>query len=712
MAPAPNTTRVEAPVLRLTRRGIGAVVLVMTLTPVYRFLDRPESGSFGVGTIIRASTHLQVALWGIVLAAAVGVLLTLTVGTEPLRSGLARLGARAGRVSTPRWALLCGSVAALLAVVAHFVVFKGLPTLVDGMSELLSARAMAAGRLAIDLPDPAAAWVIPNTLITADGWVSQYPPMGPLLLAVGLLFGAPGLVGPLFVGIAVAMSVLVAGRLFPEQPSVVRLGGGLLALSPFLVFLGGGYLSHVPALAFAAVALYATLRAREGGWTWAIVTGVAAGCLVTARPWTGVWLGVAYPAVLWAERAARGEGMRWWVARGLGATLGGLPFAIGLAWYDRTLFGAPLTMGYNLAYGPAHGLGFHHDPWGNLYGPLEALGYSSANLLTLGVYLFETAVPAVPLVGLFLITTRRLSSAAWILLGWGLLPVVANLFYWHHGFHLGPRMLYEAAPAWGLLAALAAVSMTRAEPAAEAGAAEEPGRRLSTRDVLLWGLIVSLLAPILFVRERARSYAWSDDTLPRIVVPEAPGEAPALVFVHGSWAERISGRLQGDGMRLDSIESALRRNDQCLLHTYTELRVSRGTPSASRPLPQLDFQLLPGAPPHLQSMEIVEGIRVGVDPALSVTPDCAREARADRFGVISLAPLVWQGDLPGIESGRPMFVRDLGPEENARVLEDFPERTPWLYRTERPYGPPVLLPYASAITELWGDPPEDGPDAR
>ena len=73
--------------------------------------------------------------------------------------------------------------------------------------------------------------------------------------------------------------------------------------------------------------------------------------------------------------------------------------------------------------------------------------------------------------------------------------------------------------------------------------------------MLLWALVLSLLASPVFALLRASSYTWSDEALARIVVPEIPDREPALVFVHGSWTERISGRLQGNGMRLDSIES-------------------------------------------------------------------------------------------------------------------------------------------------------------
>ncbi len=700
----------EAPALRVLRRGLGALILLLTLTPVYRVLDWSGTGSFGVGTVIRGDTNLETAWWGILLAAGLGGGLALLGAIGPLLVALRRLGEWASRVPAPTFAVGVGTVATLLGLATGSLVFSRLPTLVDGMATLLHGRILAGGTLALPLPGPAAAWVIPNTLVTPLGWVSQYPPLHPLLLALGFLVSAPWLVGPLCLGVTVAFGFLITGRLFPEAPGVSRFGGALLAASPFLVFLSGGYLSHVPAAAAGAFTLWATLKARDAGWGWAVAAGLGSGAMVATRPWTGLVVAVAFPAFLWAAEGWRKRGWGWTAVRFGGAVIGGLPMAAGLALHNARLFGSPLTLGFSLAYGPPHDLGFHRDPWGNLYGPVEALGYSAANLLTLGVYLLETALPALALVGAFLLLARRLPRGTGVLLGWALLPALANVFYWHHGFHLGPRMLYEGAPAWVLLTALAAVQLSRREAPGNGGSAPGEGRqgqprsvlaRLHPRDVLLGALLLSLLGIPILVSLRASSYAWTEETLVRIRAPEVPGTEPALVFVHGSWEERIAARLQGAGMRLDSIESALRRNDVCRLHSFAQAWVAGGGATSSADQ-GIDFDLLPDTPAHLRLLPVSEGEDVWVDPSLGFTPDCQREARADRGGIVSLAPLLWQGDLPGIEGGKPLFVRDLGPDENAAVLAAFPHRKPFLYLIPDPGWDPELRGYQEGMGLLWG----------
>ena len=82
--------------------------------------------------------------------------------------------------------------------------------------------------------------------------------------------------------------------------------------------------------------------------------------------------------------------------------------------------------------------------------------------------------------------------------------------------------------------------------------------------------------------------------------------------------------------------------------------------------------------------------------------DCAREERADRLGYIALAPLVWQGDLPGLREDGTMFVRDLGPDANRRLMEALPNRRAFLFRADGPDRPPVLESYEEGEALLWG----------
>jgi hypothetical protein len=81
---------------------------------------------------------------------------------------------------------------------------------------------------------------------------------------------------------------------------------------------------------------------------------------------------------------------------------------------------------------------------------------------------------------------------------------------------------------------------------------------------------------------------------------------------------------------------------------------------------------------------------------------------ADRYGSVALAPLLWQGDLPGLERGAPMFVRDYGPERNQAVRALFPGREALAW-AHPPGGRPALLPYDDAMAAFWGPLPDAPP---
>lgn len=672
---------------RGARRAIGAGLVAVAFLPVYRLLADPATGPAGRATVSLADAAQPLLWWGTLLVAGLSLLLARGLpGVDPGRLGGA-LGERLASLAPRALALGAGLLAGGLCLAVGHWVFRGYPTLLDEMAQLLQARYFEGGLDAGPPPEPAAAWLIQNTLITRAGWVSQYPPFQTRLLSLGLAFGAPWLVGPMLTATVAFFTALIARRLLPERPAVASWGALLVAASPFVLTLGAGYLSHVPTAALAAAGLWWSLRATDGRAPWALATGLCCGLAVATRPWTGLVLSGVITLGVWVPEV-RSRGVRWFSARAGLAALGTLPGGLWLAAYNARVFGGPFRFGYAVAQGPNHGLGFHSDPWGNAYGPIQAVGYTAADLLHLGIHLLETPIPLVAVVGAFLWVTPSLSRGTRLLSAWALAPVAANLFYWHHGFHLGPRMLYEASPAWILLGVVAVFGLMDALP---------PGW---SRRSLRWGVVLSVAGALsLGIPDRLRSYRWTPETLERITMP-SPASA-SLVFVHGGWAGRLTARLAGLGMRLDSVETAIRRNDACALQAFTDTWASGTSREAALAAVPLSLEPLPGDGPGLDRVPVGAGSVIRVDPRRPPSDVCRAQARSDRMGVIELAPLLWQGDLPGAEEGRPMFVRDLGPTLNEAVLADYPDRPAYVFTALTPDAPPELVPYEQGMQELW-----------
>jgi hypothetical protein len=257
-------------------------------------------------------------------------------------------------------------------------------------------------------------------------------------------------------------------------------------------------------------------------------------------------------------------------------------------------------------------------------------------------------------------------------------------------------MLFEAAPAWIALAVIGSVGMARGEGLANRW----------VKDMAAWAIVLAVVGAVVWgVPTRWGSYTWSQETLDRITPPQPPADSPALVFVHASWNERISASLQGTGgVRQDTVITALRRNTNCQLHLYS---LARDAVAAGQnvSMPPVDLDQAPGTPRDIIRPPSPAGATLRIR-SNEVFPDaCLQQLRADRFGAVALAPLVWQGDLPGLETGRPLYVRDLGPAKNRRLLDLYPERSAFVFVPTAPDAAPELVPYATAMTMLWGSPP-------
>jgi hypothetical protein len=532
------------------------------------------------------------------------------------------------------------------------------------------------------------------------------------VIAVFERLGMQLAIGPVLLGAMAGLVALTLPRLLPDREPAMRVAAVLTALCPMLVFLGGGMLSHLTAGTALALTVYATLRARDGHATWAVVAGCGIGVAVSARPLTGLVLGALFPVALWWPRIRgtgiglreRSAGIGWGARRVTALLAGGLPFAVALGAYHAHLFGSPTRWGYLAAFGADHGLGFHPDPWGYDYGFREALACTSTDLVQLGVQLLETPLPLTAVVGFWLLVAPRLPRGSGVLAAWALLPIAAHALYWFHA----PRMYSEAAPAWVALGVLGVVGLAgdesrQGDARPEHGVGHPRLRRLAP--AAGWAALLATTWAVGFGTPiRWSSYAWSPESLASIRIPETPpSTAPALVFVHTPWTERIAANLQGaGGMRQDSVTIALRRNSTCALHSYAVAREMRARAGAGVALPDVDLQRSAGTPAPLSRRRTEGGSVIRARPDEELTPACRRELAADRFGTAALAPLLWQGDLPGDERGLPMFVRDLGPAKNALVRAAHPDRSPFVFVPRTVGAPPELVPYEEAMRVLWG----------
>lgn len=670
---------------RIARRSLGAALAVMIVLPVHRVLSGRQTGLAGEATVAAADVG-HAFLWTgsavvILVAVLAGCLLPagrVEAAVEVLRGTLAR--ARPLPI-----ALVAGGLALLLSAAFARFVLDARPTHLDAMSQLLHARFIAAGMAAGPTDVDPAFWQIQNGVITPRGWVSHYPPGHVLLLALGMLAGTVWLIGPLMVGLAAFFLALLVIRLLPERPATARAGALLVASSPFLVCLGASYMNHAPTLAALAAAIWFADRALEHGAQWSSAAGIAAGFAFSIRPLTALAVaGVVLP-ILWAGRLSR------FARYSAAAVLGAAPFLAGVGFYNAYFFGSPTRFGYEAALGPSAGLGFGRDPWGNVYGAVEAIGYTAADLLALGVALLESPASPVLLVALLLLLAPRLGRAERIFAAWAVAPVAANALYWHHGLYMGPRMLYEAAPAWLLLAVIA---VSRAW--SHARTFRMAGRM---RTSLAGGAVCTLALAFWLAPQRAAGHAPAptDITAVDIAVPAAP----ALVFVHDAWTARLAMQLAATGMRLDSVETALRQNATCEVQALVDALTAGDRDGYAAHLARLDLD--PRADRLPPRVRLTTGNSIRVDPAAVPTPSCIRQVTADRNGILDLAPLVWRGDLPGGPVRGTLFVRDLGPEANAELIARMPERRPFLLHTPHDGAVPVLLPHEQGMVRLWHD---------
>ncbi|HUP89038.1 MAG TPA: hypothetical protein VM100_06810, partial [Longimicrobiales bacterium] len=595
-----------------------------------------------------ASAYAAVVWNGVMLVLIPGLLAAFLLDPVQLEEKLKRILAPLTALRPTLYALCTGALATALASLVAVVIMRGLPTLIDSFAQLLHARYFAAGKLAGPVtPEFQQFWHIQQTIVTKNGWVSQYPPGYVALLAIGLRLHFVMLIGPLLYGVAVYFTTRIAEELSPSL-LLARIAGLLAAVSPFMLGLSGAYMSHVPAAAFSAGALYFVIKRKP------VAAGLFIGMLFAVRPLTGVVAGlvsIVY-AVLTSDRKFRDIGF---------AFAGALPLLALVAWYNAHFFGSPTRFGYDVALGPNAGLGFGIDPWGNRYGVSEALAYTSAELSSLSLFLLEIPLPLLAFVGIYFAQSPNRPSAQSLTFSWVAALVIANMFYWHHGLFMGPRMLADNGPLWVVLAVIATAGLISSIRSDWLIAGKYSVRCFATGSVIA----AALAGVLVFAPQRLLSYTLPSDVETLLRAPKT--STPTLMFVHGGWTSRIAMSLAGHGMRLDSVETALRQNSTCAVHHFAQ-----DYAATKQSAIKLDFNA--SAERAMRSTEVSPGNRVRVAQGEQIDAACAAEIASDSASVVDVTPYIWQGDLPGLGTGGALWVRDMGAAADSALAHQMRER--------------------------------------
>jgi dolichyl-phosphate-mannose-protein mannosyltransferase len=345
--------------------------------------------------------------------------------------------------------VLVAGLALFAATLSAFLgqrVFGGVPHVADGVSYAFQGKIFAAGRPWLDPPPVPEAFKSQNVLLSGTRWCSLYPPGFPLFLAAGFFVGAPSLVNPVLLGLAILGAYRLGTVLYDEKTGV--LGALLLAVSPFALLMGADFMPHVASLCVFTWCLAFLAQTCRGIEARPLLAAGFLGTLgVVVRPQAAVLF--LLPPLIAALVARRKE-----LARSIGflALGGAAPLAFLFA-YNFALSGHPLHMGYVV-----------NDPSLSFSLTSFAFGFSPSRLFWTHLPWFLHDLDAtiwglpwgdlLPLVFLLVPAPGRRWDA-WLAACAVVLVLGFSFFRFYDISHSGPRYAFEALGALALLAARA-----------------------------------------------------------------------------------------------------------------------------------------------------------------------------------------------------------------------------------------------------------------
>jgi 4-amino-4-deoxy-L-arabinose transferase-like glycosyltransferase len=621
------------------------------------------------------------------LAVCAGAIVVALLPMGWVRALPARCVALLQRPSPAAFGTMVAVVAISLSIGFAFYAFARLPRTSDEVAQLWHAKMILHGRLSLPVDKNPEFFAMDN-VVDIGKWYSEYPIGGPLVMATGLLIGAPWLVNPVLTGIAAAAMYHFARHAYGETQG--RAIAALFAITPMILLMSGSYMNHVPVLCLAActLALLAEWDRAAAGrrrMLFAALVGVALGAMATIRPLDALVMaavvGVFQLSVVWHDRPR----MRELLVQAAGGVLGVAP----LLYANLATTGGALRFGYDVLWGAGHNIGFHTDPHGTAHTLHRGLEYAVSYVNELNLYLLLWPVPTLLLMVIGLLAMRKFTRWDALLLGMFWVQVAAYASYWYNGQFLGPRFLFTVLPAlvvvvartpflvgdrygayWrraALLAVLGCIAISWTTP----------GSPFS-----VWGMAND-------VRNTRR--VLKVDVASMVA---AANIHHALVFLREPVGSQIQHRLWGLGMSRSDAAQLLARSDACSL--FDALRAVEN-----------DSSIAPDGKPAAVTRAAAPFVAgsanlhaadptVHITSAASLSPACHTEFDNDaKIGVATFGSALFLEPInaAGHIDGDIIYVMDLG-ERNALLKVRFGDRTWYRLSAMRPNDPePTLRPY-------------------
>ena len=642
-----------------TVRAIGVFLAVLPFIPIQSF--------FGAMKGIESPATPTHWAWGIVSVSLISLLL-IWLSPVSLRKLCSKHAERfAHCLDSSRPSILLTMTGISIFLVSRFA-YHHRPHLIDSIVQYFQAKIFAQGALKAPLPPEFDFFMTQHMIFGDEGWYGQYPILHSAILVLGELVCFPW----------VTQGVMALGSVFflyrfsnavfgPATATITIL---LACFSPFFMFMSGSFMNHIPTLFFISAFLYAFERWESLKLDrYAFYAGITLAAAFLIRPLTAVAFGALFG--LFALQTIL-------VRRSFKSVICGVGGFICLAWifpvYNYLTTGSALMTGYIKLWGAGHGLGFHESPWGDMHTPLHGLRNELVDITLFNEYLFESIIPGLLPLALFLTFTRKLQIWHFRLVTAFLIVPGFYFFYWHRDAFLGPRFLFET---------LACIFPLSAH-ALHVGISEIRGikigsdsffRKIDLADFASTVVLVTFIYILTIgIPQRFTIDATSLLTMKRSIVAEAQaaGIKKGVILVKVSWGNRLISRLRGYGVSASQTQRSYNSIDHCMLEELLLKKLPIAELSTA--LEELINQKMPLYTKVEHSIN--RDPSLVLSPNHQLTPNCVRQLQYDQTpytvylnGLTENSP-----DL----SGDFIVARDLF-FENSRLYRHFPQRSYYIY---------------------------------